>query len=322
VPKLIDFVQPLVSIIIPTYNRAHLLGETLGSILVQNYQNWECIIVDDGSTDYTRELMDFYIDSDYRFKYFKRPENKIKGANACRNYGFELSNGDYINWFDDDDLMHPEKLEIQVNSLENSDYNFTVCHTLVFDNKINNILGLRNTLMISDQAFYDYLRMKIGWLTQVPLWKKDFLIQNNFQFDEELQAAQEWEFHCRILNKFPVYSVIDEALVYIRKHEQSITYNQNERQRFWYYFQARLKIYKNIDLDLERDCNQFLKNYLLNSFKKMIVTKNSNIIEAYKLFILPEKKMLFVTKINGLLAIFAFKFFNKGNVILQKMKYK
>jgi glycosyltransferase involved in cell wall biosynthesis len=311
----------IVSIIIPTYNRAHLIGETLDSVIAQNYQNWECIVVDDGSTDYTPELMEFYLNSEPRFLYFKRPKNRMKGANSCRNYGFELSKGDYINWFDDDDLMHPEKLERQLKSLKNSDHNFTVCQTLVFDNKINNILGLRNSLIISDQIFNDYLKMNIGWLTHVPLWKKDFLIQNNFKFDEELQAAQEWEFHCRILNKFPRYAKIDDPLVLLRKHAHSITYNQNEKQRFWYYFHARLKIYKNSDLDLDLNSTQFLKDYLLNSFKKMIITKNANIINAYKLFIVPEKKMSSITKINALIAILSFMLFSKGNVFLQKIKY-
>ncbi len=314
--------QPLISIIIPTYNRSHLLGETLDSIIAQTYTFWECIVVDDGSSDYTEELMDFYVNTDSRISYFKRPKNRLKGANSCRNYGFELSKGNYINWFDDDDLMHPEKLERQLNSLENSNYNFSVCQTLVFDNKINNILGLSNPLIISDQIFYDYLRMKISWLTQVPLWKKDFLIRNKYKFDEELKAAQEWEFHLRVLNEFPDYAVLNNALVLLRKHEHSVTFNQNGNQRFWYYFQARLKIYKNIDLVLDRDCNQFLKVYLLNSFKKMIVTKNFNVIEAYKLFILPENKMSSIAKINALLAIFTFKLFNRGNVVLQKIKYK
>lgn len=312
----------IVSIIIPTYNRAHLIGETLDSLIAQTYQNWECIVVDDGSTDYTQELMEFYLISDARFSYFKSPNNRLKGANACRNYGFELSKGDYINWFDDDDLMHPEKLELQIKSFENSDYNFTVCQALVFDNKINNILGLRNPWIISDQVFYDYLSMKIGWMTPAALWKKDFLFRKNFKFDEELQAAQEWEFHCRVLSKFPEYAKIDDPLVLIRKHDRSITYNQNEKQRFWYYFQARLKIYRNSDLNLDRDSNKFLMDYLLNSFKKMIVTNNVNVIKAYKLFILPEKNMLFITKLNAFIAIVAFKLSNNGNVVLQKIKYK
>ena len=112
--------NPLVSIIIPTYNRVHLIGETLDSIIAQTYQNWECIVVDDGSTDGTDELMAAYVGQDSRFQYHHRPEERLSGGNAARNYGFEMSKGEYINWFDSDDLMHSEKLEKQVKTLHNS----------------------------------------------------------------------------------------------------------------------------------------------------------------------------------------------------------
>ena len=96
---------PIVSIIIPTYNRAHLISETLDSILTQTYTHWECIVVDDGSDDSTAELLAGYCKKDARFQYHQRPNDRPKGANACRNYGFELCKGEYINWFDSDDLM-------------------------------------------------------------------------------------------------------------------------------------------------------------------------------------------------------------------------
>ena len=310
------------SIIIPTFNRSYLLGETLDSIIAQTHSNWECIVVDDGSSDYTEELMGFYVFADTRISFLNRPFTRSKGANACRNYGFELSKGDYVNWFDDDDIMQPEKLELQLRSLENSNLSFSVCQTLVFQDTVNNFVGLRNKMIISNQAFHDYLTMKIGWMTPSALWKKDFLREHQYLFDEDIKAAQEWEFHLRMLNKSPEYVVIDKALVYIRKHEHSITYSHNQEQKLWYYFQARLRIYKNNNLDLGVASKHFLKEYLLNSFKKMIITKNSNVIKAYKLFILPEKRISFRSKINALLAIEAFKIFKRGNSLLQKIKYK
>ncbi|MEP6260725.1 MAG: glycosyltransferase family 2 protein [Gillisia sp.] len=314
--------HPVISIIIPTYNRAHLLGETLESIVAQTFTHWECIVIDDGSTDHTRELLDFYTSVNPRIKYFKRPENKVKGANSCRNFGFELSEGAYINWFDDDDLMHPEKLELQLRSLENSTFHFSVCQSLVFKNSIKNILGLRNQFLSSDNVFNDYLTMKIGWMTPSALWKKEFLRQQLNLFDEELKAAQEWEFHCRILNKFPHYAKLEHPLVYIRNHEQSVTYNQDKKNRYWHYVFARLKIYKNINLILDNDSDQYLKKYLLTSFKQMIVENNYYVISAYRLFILPEKQMSYIAKVNAALAIFSFKLINKGNLVLQKIKYK
>jgi glycosyltransferase involved in cell wall biosynthesis len=97
--------NPLISIIIPTYNRAQVISKTLESIIAQTFTDWECIIVDDGSTDNTEEVIDNYIKKDSRFRYFKRPQDRIKGPNSCRNFGFELSKGSWINWFDSDDLL-------------------------------------------------------------------------------------------------------------------------------------------------------------------------------------------------------------------------
>lgn len=85
--------QPLVSIIIPTYNRAHLIGETLDSVLAQTYKNWECIIVDDGSSDNSDEIIDECVKKDARFKYYQRPDEHLPGGNGARNYGFRMSRG-------------------------------------------------------------------------------------------------------------------------------------------------------------------------------------------------------------------------------------
>ncbi|HEX9600942.1 MAG TPA: glycosyltransferase family 2 protein, partial [Mariniflexile sp.] len=67
-------IRPLVSIIIPTYNRGHLIGETLESVLCQTYDNWECLVIDDGSTDNTDALVQGYLNKDNRIKFYHRPE--------------------------------------------------------------------------------------------------------------------------------------------------------------------------------------------------------------------------------------------------------
>lgn len=97
--------QPLVSIIIPTYNRAHLIGETLDSVLAQTYQNWECIVVDDGSSDDTNALMKTYCEQDSRFRYYHRPKERKKGGNICRNIGIDKAQGDFISFLDSDDFI-------------------------------------------------------------------------------------------------------------------------------------------------------------------------------------------------------------------------
>ena len=115
----------MVTIIMPIYNRAHLIEETLGSIKAQSYTNWECIIVDDSSTDNTVEATEVLIKEDNRFQLFKRPENVKKGPSACRNYAFLKAKGSYIQFFDSDDIMHPNHLELKRNTIENND--FSIC---------------------------------------------------------------------------------------------------------------------------------------------------------------------------------------------------
>jgi len=314
-------VQALVSIIIPTYNRAHLIGETLESVQAQTYRNWECIVVDDGSTDATDELIELYCEKDSRIQYHHRPVNRPKGANSCRNYGFEISKGDYINWFDDDDIMHPDKLEIQLQSLVNSIHNFSVCQTTVFLDKINNIQGFNNHKIISDQSFYDYLTMEIGWLTQAPLWEKNFLDNFEYLFDEELQGAQEWEFHLRVLNKFPEYAKIDESMVFIRKHSQSITYSKKIDERFYHYFLARLKIYRNENIYLNQQSIDFLNHYLLNSYKSMVRQQNPFAVKTFWRYVLGEHKMSNNAKLCAFLSIWSYLLLNRGNIFMKRIKY-
>ena len=76
--------HPLVTIIIPTYNRAAIIGKTLDSILAQTYKNWECIVVDDGSTDTTALVMKKYCDTDTRFRYVSRPDSQKLWVEACK----------------------------------------------------------------------------------------------------------------------------------------------------------------------------------------------------------------------------------------------
>lgn len=276
---------PLVSIIIPTYNRAHLIGETLDSVLAQTYTNWECIIVDDGSSDNTDEVVGKYLKKDPRFKYYHRPDTHKPGGNGARNYGFLQSKGEYIQWFDSDDLMHPEKLEKQVDALHNTDFNFAVCQTLVFEDNRNNIIGLRHKKITSNDVLFDFISKKIVFLTPSALYRKIFLIKNGLLFDEALKAAQEWEFICRVLYYSADYLADDTPLVYIRKHLESVTYSDNHLQRKWNYYMARTKIFRFLlsrdVLAGHPDLENYLKNYFTVNFKKLLFYNRKKTILLY-----------------------------------------
>ena len=100
----------LVSIIIPCYNYGWLLPETLDSVLAQTHQEWECIIIDDGSTDNTRAVAEQYQELDKRFFYIYQVNG---GMSAARNSGLRMAKGKYIQFLDADDLVMPYKLELQ-----------------------------------------------------------------------------------------------------------------------------------------------------------------------------------------------------------------
>jgi len=309
-------VQPLVSIIIPTYNRAHLLGETLDSILAQTYRNWECIVVDDGSADRTDELMGFYCERDARIQYNHRPKNRPKGANACRNYGFEISKGEYINWFDSDDIMHPQKLEFQITVLMNSNSVLCVCQTEVFEDNIKNVQGLRHPYLISDNFWEDYLMFKILWLTQSPLWNKRFLKSLDYLFDEELQAAQEWEFHIRALNLIDNYKTLDKPLVYLRNHQHNIS-NDNREEVLWNYFLARLKVFNYFNKQLSKKSLHFLLTYFLNTYKNALINSQMNLAgRIWFHYISKSKHISFISKIRLTIAYLSFKLTKRGNLFI------
>ena len=105
----LKIIQEKISVIIPTYNRGNLIGDSIKSVLNQTYENLEVIVVDDGSTDNTKEEIDKI--EDERVKYIKLMKNS--GGSNARNIGIQNANGKYISFQDSDDIYYPKKLEIQ-----------------------------------------------------------------------------------------------------------------------------------------------------------------------------------------------------------------
>lgn len=217
----------LVSVIIPTFNRADLIPETLESIIAQTYTHWECIIVDDGSSDATETVIREYIRKDTRFYYFSRPENRLKGANACRNYGFEKSNGTYVKWFDSDDIMYPDFLEKQVRLLENNrELDFCICLADSFANGKKE----KNSYSANRNPEHDPLTALLTknhyFFTASPLWKRRVL-EGNELFDETLFNSHETDFHFRMLARNLKYRYSEDVLFSIRRGHSSITQEES-----------------------------------------------------------------------------------------------
>ena len=235
--------NPLLSIIIPTYNRASLLGQTLDSILAQSYKNWECIIVDDGSEDHTTELVNFYVKKDHRFYYYQRPHDRPKGANACRNYGFEKSRGEFINWFDSDDLMTVDFLEKKLKAALAGNYDYVITKTECFSGDPENVVHRNEDYYRFEEypvSNYDYVTQNINWLTYDFFVKRD--LAGKVRYNEKLSSFQERNFFCKVTCYSTRAKIVDAYVTKVRLHQDSIQaklktseeqYYQNLRQFFF-----------------------------------------------------------------------------------------
>lgn len=112
-----------VSIITPSYNCGKFVGETIKTVLAQTHSDWEMIIVDDCSTDNTREVVEKYAKNDNRFIYHRLEKNS--GAAVSRTKAMELATGEYMAFLDSDDLWEPKKLELQLDFMQKNNYNMS-----------------------------------------------------------------------------------------------------------------------------------------------------------------------------------------------------
>lgn len=214
-----------VSIIIPTFNRAHLILQTLESIKKQTHTDWECLIIDDGSTDDTQKVLQDYMADDPRFRYHLRPQTLKKGPNSCRNYGFSLSKGQYVKWFDSDDILLPEALARQV-SLFDEKTDAVVSKLQLFDFEKEKII--RESEIRSQKTIEDYFTGKIAFYISGALWRKEFLMRQPLWFDEEISNLDDWDFNLRMLYGNPAIVYDENVIIRYRIHPESLSQEINK----------------------------------------------------------------------------------------------
>ena len=319
----------LVSIIIPAFNRAHLIENTLNSIIKQSYTNWECIIVDDGSIDVTEKLIQSYLNNDKRFQFHKRPNHMPKGANACRNYGFTLSKGKFINWFDSDDIMSTNKLELQVKALQTkNDAPFCVCQSYWFDSDSNISLGLRSKTITSSNRFEDYCLFRVFWLTSVPLWRREFIDLHSLNFDETLQQSQEYDFHIKALAISDDYITIDEPLVTIIKHDGAISHNiYLSDEKLFSNLKVKKRLLENYSYKLSSIGKLKIHEMITVNFKELLLLKNFTMAKVYSKTLIHTLKYIdvsWITKFNFsmrlILILQSYCIFGRGYRFIKPLK--
>lgn len=245
----------MVSVIIPTYNRSYVLLRSIDSVLNQTYRNIELIVVDDGSTDNTQELL-FNI-ADERLKVVKTSGKT--GANNARNLGVKHAKGELIAFQDSDDEWLLDKLEKQLNFLEKSGADACFCSFKRFTPSSTIVLPLeekRNSMMRSPAKIdiKDTLRSN-AISTQTLLIKKD-VFQELDGFEPSIKNLEDWEFAVRLIDRFSV-AFINEALVNVYEQNDSISLDIKAiiqaRKFFLKKFKPIYKRYPNIYLRIIYD---------------------------------------------------------------------
>jgi len=244
----------LVSVVIPTYNRAWCIKRAIDSVLRQTYVDWELIIVDDGSTDNTKEIIDAY-PQDKRINYYKKSNG---GVHSARNLGIIKSTGDYITYLDSDDEFVEDYLENAVNLFVSmSNCNLLKDVAVIHFNTLHNSSKTKNGMLPFKFAllnFEDYLSSDIYGFESCMVEKTKVIKDEKFFFDEDI--FRESVRHARIMKKYPILYFNNISRIWHTEGQDRILFKiDNKKFNMQYkgilrYIEENGKILKNINIRL------------------------------------------------------------------------
>jgi glycosyltransferase involved in cell wall biosynthesis len=216
--------MPKVSVVIPTYNRAGLISETIQSVLDQTFADFEIVVVDDGSTDNTKDVVASFEDS--RIKYIYQ-ENR--GLSAARNTGANASNTDYILFLDSDDLLLPHNLAKCVTVLDNHpDVAFVYGQIIMVDAKDGHVIRVRGSSFMRSTGIVDRYKQIKELLFGCRITPSATLVRRQCFNDvgcycQEIKAfGEDQHFAIRVVKLFPIF-YLAEPLIKYRVHNNSLT---------------------------------------------------------------------------------------------------
>lgn len=214
--------EELVSVIIPTYNRGYIIKQAVESVQNQTYSEIEILIVDDGSTDNTEEIVSKI--SDNRIRYIKNPNNC--GVSHTRNLGIAAARGNYIAFQDSDDIWKEDKLQKQMEHMKANGYGMVYC---AFEREFQDgtvVAYPPKEIPLEEKQgsiFKSLLRRNLI-STQTMLVKRTVLNDVGY-FNEGMSNLEDYELALRIAERFSI-GMVDEALVYLKTLSDGINQNQ------------------------------------------------------------------------------------------------
>ena len=210
--------EPRVSIVMPVYERAHLVGRAVASVFAQRETDWELLIVDDGSRDRLAEALAPWT-GDRRVRLMREPVNR--GAPFCRNAGLAAARGEFVNFLDSDDELAPDKLERQL-ALFAADPALDV----VVAGSVRRVAGEERAVQPIEPTSRrtrarEFVVKRIAWKMGAPLWRRRFLA-GQAGFDESLGSGQDYEYYARAVLRDPAAAYLHAPLYLINDYDERL----------------------------------------------------------------------------------------------------
>lgn len=277
---------PIISIIVPTYNRAHLIEKTILSLLNQTDNRYEIIIVDDGSTDDMEKIVKAYLSE--KLSYYKKKNGERA---AARNFGTQKARGQYVNWFDSDDIALDNHVATAIEMIEK--YNNPEVFAIGYS--IENTSGKLIQDFVYPKEIMNSEIHKGNFFACNPVFvRRDIALDNPFNEDRDLSASEDYELWMRLASKFPFYACNTKSLKMIHHDERSVLMSSSKKlilrfEKFIEYTTSNMEISAFLG---ENKGYFIMKNYLILAVD---LAANGHKIEA-KYFIKKayrESKLLF-----------------------------
>ncbi|MCI9381684.1 MAG: glycosyltransferase [Dorea sp.] len=272
--------RPLVSVVIPVYNRMDMIERSINSVLNQTYKNIEIIVIDDGSIDDTLKIIEHLSISD-----IKVLKQNHRGANAARNLGISAAKGEFIAFQDSDDEWLPNKLEKQITYMLRSSYEACYCPFFLYE-------GSHNGVFFSDyqdkqkyeRDLLEMLKVRNVISTQTLVIHRN-IISDVGIFDEEMPRCQDYEFVIRIIQKKKI-GYINEPLVKVYRTDNSISNDEAKQKEANIILLRKYEDFFNIELCLEN-----IFKYNINGLNETELKKEVERIDQYLKKTLNKRKV-------------------------------
>lgn len=239
--------NPIISIIVPVYNGDKYLSRCVDSILNQTFQDWELLLVDDGSTDKSGEICDEYATKDKRIKAFHK---KNGGVSSARNYGIRHSRGKWLTFIDIDDYVQDSFLEILIQEANSVDMVVSGAY-YINDRKVflppNRLFNISDDLLLLDEQLCSIYLMTC-W---AKLFKRTFIINEGIYFDSSLRIGEDTDFVLRYLKQIRSIKFV---------HIAFYNYNDEEKNKLFKYALSANDFSNHLFLILD-SLNQLKKKY-------------------------------------------------------------